>query len=52
MLNGRVLEQHEVVNIACGKQTSLLQICEQLMLIENINLTPDFFSGESRRYKA
>ena len=42
MLNGRTLEQHEVVNIACGKQTSLLQIWEQLRQMENINLTPVF----------
>ena len=43
MLNGRALKQHEVVNIACGKQTSLLQIWEQLREMENINLTPVFF---------
>ncbi|OUT99631.1 MAG: LPS biosynthesis protein WbpP [Flammeovirgaceae bacterium TMED32] len=43
MLNGRALKQHEVVNIACGKQTSLLQIWEQLRQMENINLTPVFF---------
>ena len=42
MLNGRALAQHEVVNIACGKQTSLLQIWEQLRQMENINLTPVF----------
>ena len=42
MLNGRALAQHEVVNVACGQQTSLLQIWEQLRQMENINLTPVF----------
>tara|TARA_B110000027_G_scaffold57934_1_gene62697 strand:+ start:796 stop:1818 length:1023 start_codon:yes stop_codon:yes gene_type:complete len=42
MLAGATIKQHEVMNIACGKQTSLLEIWEYLIKMESINLEPIF----------
>lgn len=42
MLSGNKILQHEVVNIACGKQTSLLRIWELLKQMEAIEIEPVF----------
>lgn len=42
MLSGDHIIQHEVVNIACGRQTSLLQIWDLLKKMETIDIAPVF----------
>ena len=42
MLLGHSIKQHKVINIGCGKQTSLLQIWENLTKMEDINIEPIF----------
>ena len=40
MLSKNMVTQHEVVNIACGKKTSLIQIWDQLKKHEGIDIDP------------
>jgi len=42
MLLGDAIKKHEVINIACGKQTTLLQIWEKLTKMEGIDIEPIF----------
>lgn len=42
MLSGDKISQHEVINIACGRQTSLIRIWELLKEMEEIDTDPIF----------
>lgn len=44
MLNTDNIQKHEVINIACGNQTSLNQLWEIISSIKNINIQPKFLS--------
>ena len=44
MLENENFSKHEVINIGCGNKTSLLDIWNILMEIENLNISPLFFA--------